>query len=76
MLLTSTGVAVGKRCAHGVDRNPRYEACEEEPTDTNPDRKCTPKRLPWHDIAITDCEAGDEGEVDRITHRPALQETN
>jgi hypothetical protein len=33
MLLTSTGVAIGERCAQGVDRNPRYEACEEEPGD-------------------------------------------
>jgi hypothetical protein len=38
--LTSAGVAIGERCAHGVDRNPRYEAREEEPGDTNPDRKC------------------------------------
>ena len=51
--LPSAGVALGKRCAHGIDRNPRYETREEEPTDTNPDRKCTPKRLPRHDIAIT-----------------------
>jgi len=67
---------LGKRCAQGIHRDPRYEACEEEPTDTNPDRKCTPKRLPWHDIAITDCEASNEGEIDRITHGPALQEAN
>ena len=38
MRLTSAGVAVGERCAHGVDRNPRYEARVEEPGDTNPDR--------------------------------------
>jgi hypothetical protein len=25
---TSTGVAIGERCAHGVDRNSRYEARE------------------------------------------------
>src|SRR5262249_52742757 len=64
--LTSAGVAIGERCAHGVDRNPRYEAREEEPGDTNPDRKCARERLPWHDVAITNREAGDEGEIDRV----------
>ena len=74
--LPSAGVALAKRSTHGIDRNPRYDTRYEEPTDTNPDRKCTPKRLPRHDIAITDCEASNEGEVDRITHGPALQEAN
>jgi hypothetical protein len=64
--LPSAGVALAKRSAHGIDRNPRYETREEEPTDTNPDRKCAPKRLPRHDIAITNREAGDEGEIDRV----------
>jgi hypothetical protein len=53
-----------------------YEAREHESTDTNPNRKGTPKRLPRHDIAITDCEPSDEGEIDRITHRPALDEAS
>src|SRR5436305_12938042 len=45
----SAGIAVGQRCAHGVDRNPRYEAREEEPGGTNLDRKCARERLPRHD---------------------------
>jgi hypothetical protein len=49
-----------KQLTHGIDRNPRYETREKEPTDTNPDRKCTPKRLPRHDIAITNREAGEK----------------
>jgi hypothetical protein len=74
--LTSAGVAIGERCAHGVDRNPRYEAREEEPGDTNPDRKCARERLPWHDVAITNREAGDEGEIDRVADRLALDKAN
>src|SRR5262252_4693692 len=27
----SAGIAVGERCAHGMNRNPRYEAREERP---------------------------------------------
>jgi hypothetical protein len=42
--ITSAGVAI--------------EAREEEPGDTNPDRKCARERLPWHDVAITNREAG------------------
>jgi hypothetical protein len=76
MRLTSAGVAVGERCAHGVDRNPRYEAREEEPGDTNPDRKCARERLPRHDIAITNREAGDEAEIDGVADRPALDKAN
>jgi hypothetical protein len=26
----SAGIAVGERCAHGMNRNPRYEAREEQ----------------------------------------------
>jgi hypothetical protein len=47
---------ISERCAHALNRNRRYEAREEQPAHTNPDRKCTPKRLPRHDIAITDFE--------------------
>jgi hypothetical protein len=71
--LTPAGVAIGERCAHGVDRNPRYEAREEEPGDTNPDRKCARERLPWHDVAITNREAGDEGEIDRVADQPSTK---
>jgi AraC-like DNA-binding protein len=72
----SAGVAVGDRCAQGGDRNPRCEAREEEPGDTNPDRKYSRKRLLRHDIAITNCEAGDEGEIDRVADRPTLDKAN
>src|SRR6266478_1504878 len=72
----SVGVAVGERCAHGIDRNPGCEAREEEPADTNPDRKYARKRLLRHDIAITNCEAGDEGEIDRVADRPTLDKAN
>jgi hypothetical protein len=34
--LTSAGVAIGERCAHGVDRNPRYEAREVGGTPSGP----------------------------------------
>ena len=76
MLLTSTDVAIGERCAHSVDRNPRYEAREEEAGDTNPYRKNAPERLPWHDIAITNRETGDKGEINRVADRPALDKAN
>ena len=36
-------------CSHGEDRNPRYEPREEEPGETNPDRKCARDRLPRYD---------------------------
>ena len=35
-----------------------------------------PERLPRHDIAIANCEAGDEGEIDRIADRPAVDKAN
>jgi len=62
--------------SHGVDRNPRYEPREEEPGETNPDRKCARDRLPRYEIAITNREAGDEGEIDRVADRPALDKAN
>src|ERR1700730_17291145 len=33
-------------------------------------------RLPRYDIAITNREAGDEGEIDRVADRPALHKAN
>ena len=62
--------------SHGVDRNPRYEPREEEPGETNPDRKCARDRLPRYEIAITNREAGDEGEIDRVANRPAFEKAN
>src|SRR6516162_10032306 len=76
MLLTSAGVAIGERCAHGVDRNPGYEAREKEPGDTNPDRKYARERLPRYYIPITNREAGDECEIERVAGRPALNKAN
>src|SRR5262249_46686047 len=57
-------VAADERFMQSIDRNARHETREEEPGDANPDRKCARERLPRHDIAITNCEAGDEGEID------------
>ena len=62
--------------SHGVDRNPRYEPREEEPGETNPDRKCARERLPRYEIAITNREAGDKGEIYRVADRPTLHKTN
>ena len=62
--------------SHGVDRNPRYEPREEEPGETNPDRKCARDRLPRYEIAITNREAGDEGEINRVADRSALDKAN
>ncbi len=74
--LAFSRVGVAKRCTHGVDRNCRYDAREKEPTDTNPDRKCARERLPRHHIAITNREAGDEGEIQCVPDRPALDKTS
>ena len=73
---TSAGVAADERFMQSIDRNARHETREEEPGDANPDRKCARERLPRHDIAITDCEAGDEGEIDGVADRPALDKAN
>jgi hypothetical protein len=72
----SIGVTIAERCAHGVDRNPRYEAREEEPGDTNPDRKCARERLSRYDIAIANRKAGDECEIDGFAEGPALKKAN
>src|ERR1700730_5821495 len=72
----SPGVVIGERCAHGVDRNPGYEAREKEPGETNPDRKCARERLPRYDVPVTNREAGDEGEIDRVADRPALHKAD
>jgi hypothetical protein len=62
--------------SHGEDRNARYEPREEEPGETNPDRKCARDRLPRYQIAITDREAGDESEIDRVADRPVLHKAD
>jgi len=72
----SLGVGISERCAHGVDRNRRYDTREKEPGDTNPDCKDACERLPWCDIAITNRETGDESEIDCVPDRPALDKAN
>src|SRR5262245_4464751 len=72
----SIGVTIAERCAHGVDRNPRYEAREEEPGDANPDRECARQPLPRHDIAVTNRKASDEGEINCVAERPALDKAD
>ena len=69
-------VRIGKRCVHGLDRNRRYDAREKQPEDTNPDRECPRESLPRYEIAITNREAGDEGEIDRVADGPALKKAN
>src|SRR5262249_21238951 len=56
--------------------NRGYDAREKEPGDTDPNRKCACERLPRHDIAITNREASDEGEVQCVPDRPALDKAN
>ena len=74
--VTSAVVPLNQGRAQGVDRNSRYEPGEEETKNTNPNRQCAPERLPRHKIAITDCEAGNESEIERLTDRPALKKAN
>lgn len=68
--------AIGERCAYGVDRNRRYEAGGKEPGQTNSNRKYARQRLPRDEITITNREASNESEIDRIPERPALNKTN
>jgi hypothetical protein len=59
-------------------RSYKHLGCVNEPkttqisTSTNSFLLTTPR----HDIAITDCEAGDEGEIDGVADRPALDNAN
>ena len=68
----SLAVGIGERCAHGVDRNRRYDAREKESKDANSDRKYARERLPRYDITITNRQAGDEGEIQCVPNRPAF----
>jgi hypothetical protein len=61
---------------HGVDRNCRYESRDKEPQKANSDRKCARQRLPRDEITVTNREAGNESEIDRIPERPALNKTS
>jgi hypothetical protein len=74
----SVGLAfgIGERRAHGVHGNRRYDARENESGDTNPNRKCARDRLPRYDIAITNRETGDKGEINCVPDRPAFDKAN
>jgi hypothetical protein len=59
-----------------VDGNRRYDTRKKETRYTNSNRKCAPQRLPRDEITVTNREAGNEGEIDRIPERPALNKTS
>src|SRR5262249_7433647 len=76
--LRSAGI--GRTRSH-VSRCGRAAACPftssrgEVPLSRTAHRRAR-ERLKRHDIAITDCEAGDEGEIDGVADRPALDKAN
>src|SRR5262245_16166917 len=72
----SAGVGIPQRRAHSLNRNRRYDTCEKEPGDTNPDCEDACERLPRCKIAITNRESGDEGEIHCVPNRPALDKGN
>src|SRR5262245_17282225 len=76
MRRASAAVVVDECHTQGIDRNSRYESGEEDPGKTNRNRQYARERLPRHDIAITNRQAGDESEIDRVTDRPALEKAN
>ena len=49
---------------------------EDEPGDTNPNRKCARECLLRNDIAIANREAGDECEIQCVPDRPTLDKAN
>jgi hypothetical protein len=49
-----------------VDGNCRYESRNKEPEKANSDRKCARQRLRREEITVTNREAGNESEIDRI----------
>src|SRR6516225_4669946 len=59
-----------------MDRNCRYDSRGKEPEIANSVRKCTRQRLPRDEITVTNREAGNEGEIDCIPDRPALNKTS
>src|SRR5215831_2663541 len=73
--LTAT-LAIGERRAHGMDRDCRYESRGKKPEKANCDRKCARQRLPRDEITVTNREASNESEIDRIPERPALNKTS
>src|ERR1700761_3420427 len=67
---------ISERRVHGVDGNCRDESRNKEPEKANSDRKCARQRLPRDEIPVTNREAGDESEIDRIPERPVLHKTS
>src|SRR5215471_14243526 len=59
-----------------MDRNCRYDTRDKEPEIANSDRKYTRQRLLRDEITVTDRKAGNEGEIDCIPDRPALNKTS
>src|SRR5262245_28238951 len=55
-----------------MDRNCGYDTRDKEPEIANSDRKYTRQRLPRDEITVTNREAGNEGEINCIPDRPAL----
>src|SRR5215467_8192007 len=62
----SASTAVCQRRAHGVDGDRSHQAGEEDTAKADRHRQCARERLPRHNIAIADGEAGDEGKIDGV----------
>jgi len=61
---------------HGIRRDARNEARQKEPRDTNSNGKCARESLSRYKVTIANRETGDEGEKDRISDGPSLEEPN
>src|SRR5215510_7741136 len=72
----SAFTAVRQGRTHCIDGDSSHQAGQEDAAKADHDRECARERLPRHDIAIADGEAGDEGEVDCLARRPPLDETD
>src|SRR5947208_15646506 len=72
----SPGIAVHQRGAQRRNREGRDRPRQKNAAESDSDRKYARERLPRHEITITEREAGDEGEIDRIPDRPTLEEAN
>jgi hypothetical protein len=56
-----------------VDGNCRYESRSKDPEKANSDSKCVRQRLPRDEITVTNREAGNESEIDRIPGTPTME---
>src|SRR5262245_38138931 len=70
------GITFRQRGAQRRNGDSRDQARQENAAESDSDRECARERLPRPDIAITDGETGDEGEIDRFPDRPTLEEPN